>query len=79
MFPCFGRKLEQAIRHTTLPVRRYSGSVELTWEEIRHVCAKYGLEIVHEDKREAMYNANRSSLMRTTYTGVLCCAVKNTK
>lgn len=56
-----------------------SGSVELTWEEIRHVCVNYGLKIVHEEKREALYNANRSSLIRTAYTGVLCSAVKTPK
>lgn len=56
-----------------------TGSVELSWEEIRHVCANYGLEIVREELRDSMYNANQRGLMKTMYTGVLCSAIKRSK
>eukprot|EP00904_Undaria_pinnatifida_P012205 jgi/Undpi1/8114/HiC_scaffold_24.g10586.m1 len=58
---------------------RYRRSVELTWEEIRHVCANFDLDIIREERRDAIYNANQRGLMRTVYNGVLCSAVKRSK
>lgn len=55
------------------------GSVELSWEEIRHVCNSYGLEILHEERRDSTYNANRRGLMKTVYSGIMCSAVKRSK
>ena len=56
-----------------------TGSVELTWEEIRHVCAEFDLDIIREERRDAIYNANQQGLMRTVYNGVFCSAVKRSK
>ena len=56
-----------------------TGSVELSWEEIKHVCASYGLDIVREERQDSTYNADRRSMMKTAYSGVLCSAVKRSK
>ncbi|CAN0068574.1 unnamed protein product [Ectocarpus sp. 12 AP-2014] len=58
---------------------RFQRSVELSWEEIRIVCACYGLDIVREERQDATYNADQRSMMRTAYTGILCSAVKRSK
>ncbi|CAN0126769.1 unnamed protein product [Scytosiphon promiscuus] len=55
---------------------RFQRSIELSWEEIRHVCASYGLEIVREERHDATYNADERSMMKTAYSGILCSAVK---
>eukprot|EP00752_Nemacystus_decipiens_P003400 g3146.t1 len=58
---------------------RFRRSVELSWEEIKHVCASYGLEIVREERQDSTYNADQRSMMKTAYRGVLCSAVKRSK
>lgn len=72
LLPCLIRRTASIPIHCT-------GSVELTWEEIRHVCANFDLDIIHEERRDAIYNANQQGLMRTVYNGVLCSAVKRSK
>lgn len=57
----------------------HAGSIELSWEEIKHVCASYGLDIVREERSDSTYNADQRSMMKTAYNGVLCSAVKRSK
>ena len=64
---------------TSFHPHRPAGSVELSWEEIKHVCNSYGLDIVCEERQDATYNADQRSMMRTAYSGVLCSAVKRSK
>lgn len=57
---------------------RYARSVELAWEEVRHVMvAGFGFQIVREEVRpNVTYAANPGSMMRTVYDVVLCTARK---
>ncbi|CAM9264432.1 unnamed protein product, partial [Choristocarpus tenellus] len=55
---------------------RFNRSIELTWEEIKHVCVKYGLEFVNEEIRECVYNCNQRSMMRTCYKCMFSTATK---
>lgn len=71
--------LLRPIRRAACRPTNCTGSVELTWEEIRHVCANFDLDIIREERRDAIYNANQQGLMRTVYNGVLCSAVKRPK
>lgn len=56
---------------------RYQRSIELTWEEVRHVMVEgYGFEMKKEETRTCTYAANQASMMKTVYECVLFTAVK---
>ncbi|CAM9119351.1 unnamed protein product [Discosporangium mesarthrocarpum] len=55
---------------------RFNRSVELSWEEIQHVCQSYGLKIVNKEVRESIYNCNERSMMHTRYRCIFCTAIK---
>lgn len=58
---------------------RYRQSVELSWEELRHVICNtsYDFRLEREEMREGVtYAANTRSMMQTTYNCVFFTAVK---
>lgn len=55
---------------------RYAQSVELSWEELRHVIIKAGFDIVHEEYRQCHYTSNDRSMMRTQYDCLFFTAIK---
>lgn len=57
---------------------RYARSIELSWEEVRHVMVHgFGFEMVREERRpNVTYAANPGSMMRTVYECVLFTARK---
>lgn len=57
---------------------RYARSIELSWEEVRHVMVRgFGFEVVREERRPNItYAANPGSMMRTVYDCVLFTARK---
>lgn len=50
---------------------RYDASVELSWEEVRHVIVSYGFKIHKEELKECVYTCNQRSMMKTVYKSVL--------
>ena len=57
---------------------RYLQSVELTWEEIRHVMlTSYGFRLEKEELRECTYAATARSMMGTRYNCVFFTAFKD--
>lgn len=55
---------------------RYSQSIELAWDELKHVILARGFRIVNEEWRSATYTANSRSMMRTQYDCLFFTAVK---
>lgn len=57
---------------------RYARSIELSWEEVRHVMVHgFGFELLREERRpDVTYAANPGSMMRTAYDCVLFTARK---
>uniref|UniRef100_A0A7S2UVA9 carnosine N-methyltransferase n=1 Tax=Fibrocapsa japonica TaxID=94617 RepID=A0A7S2UVA9_9STRA len=47
---------------------RYHSSVELSWEELRHVITTYGFQFNNEEWRECHYTSNIRSMMKTVYS-----------
>mmetsp|Transcript_11127 Transcript_11127/g.15835 ORF Transcript_11127/g.15835 Transcript_11127/m.15835 type:complete len:192 (+) Transcript_11127:512-1087(+) len=58
------------------PDPRYEESIELSWEEMRHVIASSGFEIVKEEQRTTSYNSNIKSMLKTEYTAIFFTAQK---
>jgi carnosine N-methyltransferase len=59
---------------------RYEQSIELSWEEVRHVLVAFGFDIVKEEwKNDVRYTCNTMSMMRTHYDCVLFVARKTPK
>ena len=55
---------------------RYQQSVELSWEELRHVIGTFGFEFQKEEFRECQYTNNKQSIMWTTYNAILFSVIK---
>ncbi|KAG5188547.1 N2227-like protein-domain-containing protein [Tribonema minus] len=55
---------------------RFSASVELSWEEVRHIIGTYGFEINKEEMREATYNCNPRSMLRNVFRTIFFVATK---
>jgi carnosine N-methyltransferase len=55
---------------------RYQQSVELSWEELRHVIATFGFEFQKEEFRECQYTNNKQSIMWSTYNAILFSVIK---
>lgn len=55
---------------------RYQQSVELSWEELRHVIATFGFEFQKEEFRECQYANNTQSIMWRTFNAILFSAIK---
>jgi len=51
-------------------------SIELSWEELKHIIANYGFEFKNEEIRETVYNSDVSSMMYTVYKCIFFTAVK---
>jgi N2227-like protein len=41
-------------------------SIELSWEEVRHVITTYGFDITKEEMRDCAYNRNQVSALYIT-------------
>jgi carnosine N-methyltransferase len=46
---------------------RYKRSVELSWEEVRHVMLTYNFQLEREETRTCVYSCDQRSMMRTVY------------
>ncbi|CAI5724654.1 unnamed protein product [Peronospora destructor] len=57
---------------------RYEQSVELSYEEIKHVMSTYNFRIQKESQRECLYTDNVKSMMKTVYNCAFFTAVKET-
>ena len=57
---------------------RYEQSVELSYEEMKHVMSTYNFRIQKESQRECLYTDNVKSMMKTVYNCVFFTAVKET-
>lgn len=55
---------------------RYSRSIELSWEEVRHVIQTLKFDIVREETRPCNYACNPKSMMKTVYDCVFMTAIK---
>lgn len=55
---------------------RYDQSIELSYEELKHVIAGFGLQIVKEEWRDISYCRDTRSMMWTSYRAVFFTAVK---
>jgi len=55
---------------------RYRRSVELSWEELKHVILSYGFCFAQEQFRECCYTADMASMMRTVYNCLFFTAIK---
>ena len=55
---------------------RYAKSVELSFEEVRHVIASYGFIFKTQRQLECKYTCCASSMMHTVYNPMLFTAVK---
>lgn len=55
---------------------RYSQSIELAWDELKHVILARGFRIVNEEWRPATYTSNPRSMMRTQYDCLFFTAIK---
>jgi len=51
-------------------------SIELSWEEVKHVILKMGFEIVRESVKESTYAAEKRTMMTTLYSCVFFTAIK---
>uniref|UniRef100_K3W4W7 carnosine N-methyltransferase n=1 Tax=Globisporangium ultimum (strain ATCC 200006 / CBS 805.95 / DAOM BR144) TaxID=431595 RepID=K3W4W7_GLOUD len=56
---------------------RYAQSVELSYEEIKHVMGTYNFKILKESQRECEYTSNVKSMMKTVYNCAFFTAVKD--
>jgi len=56
---------------------RYLQSVELSWEEIRHVILASGFRLEREEMRKCTYASNHKSMMRTHYDCIFFTALKD--
>jgi carnosine N-methyltransferase len=57
---------------------RYDQSVELSYEEIKHVMGTYNFRIQKESQRECLYTNNVKSMMKTVFNCAFFTAVKET-
>jgi len=51
-------------------------SIELSWEELKHIIANYGFEFKNEEIKETVYNSDINSMMYTVYRCIFFTAVK---
>ncbi|CAK4092929.1 unnamed protein product [Aphanomyces euteiches] len=57
---------------------RYDQSIELTYEEIKHVAESYDFKFVHEERKECLYTCNPTSMLRSTFNCAFFTAIKGT-
>jgi len=55
---------------------RYGESIELSYDELRHVVESYGFRILHEERRVCQYAVCPGSMLQTSYNAVLFTAKK---
>lgn len=58
---------------------RYDESIELSYDELKHVMISYGFEIVHESRHICKYAVRPSSMLQTQYEAVCFTAMKPEK
>ncbi|OQR91846.1 hypothetical protein ACHHYP_04298 [Achlya hypogyna] len=58
---------------------RYDQSIELTYEEVKHVAEGLNFTITNEARRECLYTCNKPSMLRSVYQCVQFTAVKGTR
>ena len=46
---------------------RYSRSIEMSYDEIKHVIQSYGFEFLHEERRKCSYARNPESMQQSSY------------
>ena len=46
---------------------RYDKSVELSWEEVRHLILSYGFEILEERQIETTYSSGAATMLTPVY------------
>lgn len=51
-------------------------SIELSWEELKHIILKYGFRIEKEEDRECTYSTVQDSMMKTIYRCIFFIAIK---
>jgi len=52
-------------------------SIEVTWEELRHIIVNLGFKIEREEKKECFYDDNKSSMLRSLYNCIFFMATKS--
>jgi len=51
-------------------------SIDLSWEELRHVITQMGFQITHEEFKDSLYASEPKSMMNVVYTCIFFTAVK---
>ncbi|KAF0684556.1 Aste57867_23474 [Aphanomyces stellatus] len=57
---------------------RYDQSIELTYEEIKHVAQSYNFTFTKEERKECLYTCNPTSMLRSVYNCIQFTAIKGT-
>jgi carnosine N-methyltransferase len=58
---------------------RYNRSIEMSYDEIKHVIQSYGFEFIHEERRMCTYARNPESMQQSAYHAVQFTARKVVK
>ncbi|KAF0721169.1 hypothetical protein AaE_010147 [Aphanomyces astaci] len=57
---------------------RYDQSIELSYEEIKHVAEGYNFKFTREERKECLYTCNPTSMLRSVYNCIMFTAIKGT-
>jgi len=51
-------------------------SIELSWDELKHMIIKIGFDITKEEIKESVYSSDNDSMLKTIYRNIYFVAVK---
>ena len=51
-------------------------SIELSWDELKHIIRNFGFEIQKEEIRENNYSCDKDSMLKTVYRCIYFTAIK---